>query len=137
MLELPHRCRIRCRLNARCSRRSPPSLTDTRKAKPFSTAEEAWFWYVRCQNARRDGARFENRAGAFCRPCEPDDLYRAVKRLALKRIIGREHLEVLSHFGFQERAPDPRCREEEKPFAVWDEALDRLSSILKAKEIVE
>jgi len=118
-------------------RRLPPTLTDSRKEKPFSTAEEAWFWYVRCHKARRDGARFENRTGPFCRPCEPDDLYRAVKGLALKRIIGREHLRVLNHFGFQERAPDPRCREEERSFALWDEALDRLSSILKAKDIVE
>jgi len=119
------------------TRRSAPTLSDTRMAKPCLTVEEAWFWYVRCQKARRDGARFESRIGPFCRPCDPDDLYRAVKGLVQRRIIGRDHLKVLDHFGFQERAPDPRCREEARQYVLWDEALDRLSSILKAKEIVE
>jgi|ETNmetMinimDraft_16_1059900.scaffolds.fasta_scaffold12121_2 hypothetical protein len=60
-------------------RRIPRSYYDT-PTVPFPNAEEAWFWFIRCQKARADGARFEAVPGAIARPCDPDDLYRAVAR---------------------------------------------------------
>jgi len=104
---------------------------------PFSNAEEAWFWFIRCQKARADGARFEAGMGATGRPCDPDDLYRAVKHLERKRRITLEHLRTLADFGLRERPPDPRCREEEHPARLWDEALDKLSTVLRTKGIIE
>ncbi len=104
---------------------------------PFLNAEEAWFWFIRCHKARADGARFENVPGATARPCDPDDLYRAVNRLHKQRRIGPEHLKTLSVFGLGECPPDRRCRHEERPARLWDEALDKLSIVLKTKGIIE
>ena len=114
----------------------PRPYYDTPTA-PFVDAEEAWFWFMRCQRAREEGARFKETPGSVTRPCDPDDLYRAVVDLVQRRLIGREHLRVLGVFGFLERPPDPRCREEERPARLWDEALDRLATILRPKGIIE
>ncbi|NQV83445.1 MAG: hypothetical protein HQ494_06445 [Rhodospirillales bacterium] len=104
---------------------------------PFQNAEEAWFWFIRCQKARADGARFEADMGSMARPCDPDDLYRAVIHLARQRRLSPEHLQTLDTFGLALRPPDPRCREEERPARLWDEALERLSILLKTKGIIE
>ena len=104
---------------------------------PFTSAEEAWFWFMRCQRARLDGARFLEGEGLVTRPCEPDDLYRALKSLLRRRLIRGEHVKILTRFGWNDRPPDPRCRDEERPYRLWDEALDRLTTILRKKEIVE
>lgn len=104
---------------------------------PFQSAEEAWFWYVRCQKARGAGMRMIRGMELTARPCMPDDIYRAVKTLAARRVIDGAHVRVLKSFGELERPPDPRCTEEASAYALWDQALDRLTSVLKAKEIVQ
>ncbi len=103
---------------------------------PFGSAEEAWFWFIRCQRARQDGARFEAGASDIIRPCDPDDLYRAVMGLARKRIIGRDHLLVLEKYGLCERPPDTRVTAERRCCRLWDEALNRLGSVLEEKQII-
>lgn len=104
---------------------------------PFADAEQAWFWFIRCQRARDAGVRFEERLGAVGRPCDPDDIYRAVVGLARRRLIGTEHLKVLGAFGLAGRPPDRRCRDEVRPALLWADALDRLTTVLKAKGIIE
>jgi hypothetical protein len=113
--------------------KSHSDFTTTR----FSSAEEAWFWFVRCQRLRRDGARFGESSGGIKRPCEPDDLYRAAMALARRGLINSQHLVILGTFGLQERPPDPRRRDEYRAFQLWDEALDRLTTALRQKGIVE
>lgn len=105
-------------------------------AIPFLDAQEAWFWFVRSERARREGARFSADESLYARPCEPDDIYRAVMNLRRVRKIGDEHLKILVKFGWRESPPDARVREEERPMLLWDDALDRLSTELKAKGIV-
>lgn len=104
---------------------------------PFVDAEQAWFWFIRCQRARDDGVRFLDAPGMMARPCDPDDIYRAAIGLARQRRIGGQHLRVLATFGLCGRPPDRRCRDEERPARLWDEALDLLTTALKAKGIVE
>lgn len=103
---------------------------------PFNDAEEAWFWYVRCQRLRDIGATLRDRTGTSARPCDPDDLYRAVITLARTGRISRTHLGVLGRFGIEDRPPDPRCAEEMGAARLWDEALDRLTTVLRQKGIV-
>ncbi len=102
----------------------------------FTDAEEAWFWFCRCQQLRDAGARLDDGPGDTARPCEPDDIYRAVKGLARKRRIGGEHLKVLSVFGLKDAPPDRRCREESRAARLWDESIDRLTTALRRKAIV-
>jgi len=103
---------------------------------PFVDAEEAWFWFVRCQRARDEGVRFADRPAMLARPCDPDDIYLAAVGLARQGRIGSRHLKVLATFGLCGRPPDPRCRDEQQPARLWDEALDSLTTVLKAKGIV-
>jgi len=104
---------------------------------PFASAEEAWFWFIRCQRVRREGVQFSDGSSETMRPCDPDDVYRAIMTLLRNRKIGGEHLQVLGVFGLEERPPDPRRRDEERPARLWDEALDRLATVLRRKGIIE
>lgn len=71
------------------------------------------------------------------RPCDPDDVYVAAISLKRKGKLRNRHLAVLGKYGLKERSPDPRYREEEEAFRLWSEAIDRLSTILSEKGIVE
>lgn len=104
---------------------------------PFSDAEEAWFWYARCQRARIECARFGDQIALRGRPCDPDDIYRALMNLRRRGRVHQGHLRTLGKYGLLDRTPDPRCREEETEARLWDEALDRLLTPLREKGIVE
>ena len=104
--------------------------------KPFADAEEAWFWFARAAKARRDGARFTGGPGSWQRPCDPDDIRRALVALYRRGTVNAIHVATLVRFGAAERPPDIRCEEEIAFVAPWDEALDRLAPPLKEKGIV-
>lgn len=116
--------------------RYAPRTTPELPTLPFISSEEAWFWYARCQQLRLRGARIKD-GGSIARPCDPDDLARAVLELKRRRRISHEHVGVLARYGILERPPDPRRREEERAARLWDEGLDRLTTVLKKKGIVE
>ncbi len=105
-------------------------------ATPFASAEEAWFWYVRCQKIRRDGARLDAGRNGFQRPCEPDDIYRALLALRRAGALAAIHLHALARFGALDRPPDRRVADEKLFVGPWDEALERLGGRLKGKGIV-
>ncbi|MBI2235765.1 MAG: hypothetical protein HYU60_02210 [Magnetospirillum sp.] len=109
---------------------------DTRTGEPFGSAEEAWFWYAQCQLARLDGARSVASAGATCRPCDPDDIYRAVDALYRRRRIDRTHVSILGRYGLRLCPPSPDGGGGRGEFTLWQEALDRLATILRHKGIV-
>jgi hypothetical protein len=113
--------------------RKPLSLGDT---EPFADAQEAWLWYARCQKARDDGARFAADLGAVRRPCDPDDVVRALIDLWRRGEVGRRHVRVLRAYGAADRPPDARCHEEERAARLWEEGLDRLGAALRRKGIV-
>jgi len=120
-------------------------MSKTRRAKkpmpvkavvPFGTAEEAWFWFVRSERARRDGARLTNGDTCTARPCDPDDIYRAVMKLHRSRRLSAAHLKVLAQYGWRDCPPDHRVREETRALVLWEEALDRLTTELADKGVV-
>ncbi len=111
----------------------PPRIETVRL---FASAEEAWFWFVRCQKLRDQGVKPGDAMSCFQRPCEPDDIDLAVKRLYQQRELRREHLTVLVRFGMLERPPDRRIPPEIRAALVWKEALDKLSTALKHKGII-
>jgi hypothetical protein len=113
-----------------------PKIPGGGPTTPFETAEEAWFWYVRCQKMRREGVRFRKGDGSLQRPCEPDDVYNAVAHLLQIQVINSQHVDALVTCGLRERPPDPRLRMEETMVKRWEEALDRLTTLLRKKGIV-
>ncbi|MCE2510385.1 MAG: hypothetical protein J4G10_05345 [Alphaproteobacteria bacterium] len=104
---------------------------------PFATAEEAWFWFVQCFQARRAGARIGAGRGETVRPCDPDDVLAAVNRLYRRRCLRREHLLVLSEYGERLLPPDGNRKGEAAAARLWEEALDRLACVLRSKGIVQ
>lgn len=107
-----------------------------RAAQPFASAEEAWLWFSRCQLARIEGVRFTADSGDVARPCDPDDIYRAVDRLVRRRVLIAGHVAVLGRFGCRLMPPDPWAGDTVGETALWVEALDRLAEELRRKEIV-
>ncbi|CAA7627412.1 hypothetical protein [Magnetospirillum sp. SS-4] len=103
---------------------------------PFSSAEEAWLWYARCQIARDEGVRYTAGLADIPRPCEPDDIAREVGRLHRGRRLRPGHLRVLGRFGGRLTAPDPQGDATPGEAALWDEAMDRLTTPLRHKGIV-
>ncbi|MCP5364904.1 MAG: hypothetical protein H6905_06730 [Hyphomicrobiales bacterium] len=103
----------------------------------FSCAEEAWFWFIRCQRLRREGARIAPANAGVQRPCDPDDLYRAVVSLAREGRINRQQMNVLERFGLLGRPPDARCADESVAARNWEHALAHLAVPLRRKGIIE
>jgi hypothetical protein len=104
--------------------------------RPFSHAEEAWFWFVHCQKARRLGCRLQAGGALFQRPCDPDDIYCALMRLHAQSVLSNAHLRTLATYGLRGSPPDTRCADEWAAARLWEEALDRLSTPLRAKGIL-
>ena len=104
---------------------------------PFDSAEEVWFWFMRAQEAKNDGARFSASIGTMPRPCEPLDILRILDRLYRNRRLLKDHLMVLRHYGKRDMSPDP-CRDfEAKAHRLWAEAMERIEPILEEKGIVK
>jgi hypothetical protein len=118
------------------SDRYAPRPLSRQEPDPFASAEEAWLWYCQNQIARLEGVRFDASAKSTPRPCDPDDIYRAVDRLYRARLLDRRHLVVLADYGSRLAAPSPRLADETVAARLWDEALDRLTTPLKTKGIV-
>lgn len=104
---------------------------------PFADGEEAWFWFSRCQLMRLDGARFISGMVETPRPCDPDDVYRAVMEIYRQRLIENPHLQVLGAYGEKLMPPDEYSRQERADVPVWKEALKRLGVALQKKGIVQ
>ncbi len=110
----------------------PLAHTPTR---PFSSAEEAWFWTIAALNARNAGARIVSGLG-IPRPCEPDDVVRCLDRLYRQRRLDLVHARVLKEFGDRGVPPDPSHRGDRAALLLWREALSRLEWPLVEKGIV-
>lgn len=102
----------------------------------FDTAEEVWFWFIQAQQARLDGARICAGAGLYKRPCEPIDILKILDRLHRQRILSRDHLLVLRHYGRRQIRPDATYVQEARASAIWDEALDKLARVFISKGLM-
>ncbi len=107
---------------------------------PFATATEAWFWTMDCLADRRDprvriagGGNLARRGPLVRRPCDPDDIVKALDRLYRMRRIDLAHARVMARWA-QRREEPPRAAGQE--FALWREAMDRLGLALQLRGIV-
>lgn len=104
---------------------------------PFEDATEAWFWFIKAQEARNDGARYTAGMSLLPRPCEPSDFLKILDRLYRNRILLRDHFLVLRHYGRRQLAPDNRRVKESIAFKLWNEAFEKIEPILIKKNIVQ
>ncbi len=114
-----------------------PKPVSSVETMAFSSAEEAWFWFIQAQAARNDGARFSVGMGLVARPCEPIDILKVVDRLYRQRRLVMDHLLILRHYGRRLMPPDARRVKEVKAHGLWVEALERMTPILERKGIVQ
>ena len=94
---------------------------------PFVSAAEAWYWALDCLDARHDGSRAES-AMKVGRPCDPDDVVNAMRRLELSPI----HARTVVAWG--KKRTEPYAETDARRF--WDEAMARLDAALREKGIV-
>lgn len=94
---------------------------------PFVDAANAWWWTLDCLDARAEQSR-ENSGLRIGRPCEPDDVVNALRRLDLSPV----HNRTVVAWGRKRDTP-PKGSEARR---FWDEAMARLTEVLRAKGIV-
>src|SRR5690606_28996380 len=93
---------------------------------PFTSAEEAWFWFIAAMSARNDGARFTKGEGLYPRPCEPIDFMKVLDRLYRNRRLTRRHFMIMRFYGRRFMAPDRRRIKEVRAWHIWHDAMERL-----------
>ena len=103
---------------------------------PFSSAGEAWFWYMACHRAKLDGARAVAGMAAISRPCEPGDIHRIVSRLYRTGNLRAQHLAVLVRYGRTMLSPDPDRPDKSRDLLDWRAGLACLDRALRARQIV-
>jgi len=103
---------------------------------PFSSAEEAWFWFIDAHEARHAGAKIVAGMALFPRPCEPVDIMKIVDRLYRQRRLQADHIRVLIHYGQRRCPPDHRRPAEQKSVTIWHDALEIIEGMLRLKGIV-
>ncbi|MCK5296783.1 MAG: hypothetical protein KAJ75_07815 [Alphaproteobacteria bacterium] len=113
----------------------PRPIAETQVAL-FENSEEAWFWYCRSQILRDSGARLSGNDNIAARPCDADDIYKAVKSLLIAGRLRKYHLKTLLKFGYLSTPPDDRVSEQKKESGWWKEALNLLSTILRQKRML-
>ncbi len=104
--------------------------------QPFDTAQDAWFWFIQAYAARAEGARITAGQGMTMRPCEPMDILSVLDRLWRSRMLLRDHILVLRHYGNKLCPPDPWRRKEARAAVLWQQALERIEPVLIRKGIV-
>jgi len=108
----------------------------TKPVEKFTSAEEAWFWFMRTEKARAERAKAERNDTLSERPCLPDDIYTMVSRLHRLGVLLDLHLEVMGEYGFLDRYPRLDDDEEAVDWVIWVDAFDTLEPHLAAKGIV-
>ncbi len=116
----------------------PPTPTKTHNhapGHPFETPDQAWFWTMAALQARNSGT------GRACsarteRPCDPDDIIRALDQLYRTRRIDLLHARILRIWGERGTAPCARHPSEARDAAIWQEAMNRLGARLRARGII-
>lgn len=118
----------------------PYDASSSQKASdtvPFTSAEEAWFWFIDAQDAKSSGARIVAGQGLYPRPCETVDILKILDRLYRSHLLMRDHLLVLRHYGRRKMPPDSERVKEVRAYRLWHEALDAMEDVLVQKGIVE
>ena len=94
---------------------------------PFVDAAEAWFWTLDCLEARATGSK-GCASLKLGRPCDPDDVVNAMRRLDLPKV----HARTVMAWGQKRTAPPAGS----DALRLWNQVMKRLTITLQAKSIV-
>lgn len=118
-------------------RRAVPAIPGT---VPFADAAQAWFWTLAALSARHGAGLGRGTAGGrggvrIPRPCDPDDVIRALDLLYRRGGIGPAHAHVLRRWGERFEVPTPggTCAADAE---LWAEAMEQLDGVLRPKGIL-
>jgi hypothetical protein len=100
------------------ARRPPPPPPEA-----FETVEQALIWFTHAQSS--------GDAGAIARACSPLAVLRVIDRLWRQRVLVRDHLLVLAHYGRRGAAPRPANKREARAHTLWLEAVAVLETPLR------
>ena len=103
---------------------------------PFRSAGEAWLWTMATLLARRDGAGPSWRPEGPPRPCDPDDVIRALDTLYRQRSVELLHVRILRIWGERQTAPPGRRLQQRSDWRLWHQAMGQLEWVLRARGIV-
>ncbi len=122
-------------LNVPAYAQRPHLRTGEPRERPFPNGEQAWFWTMAALESRREGT---GRGGncATPRPCDPDDVIRALDQLYRNRRIDLVHARILRIWGERGTAPSTLHPGQASDARIWREAIDRLDAKLRARGIV-
>lgn len=107
---------------------------------PFDDAAQAWFWTVAALAARQGNGLGRRSSDAQAgrripRPCDPDDIIRALDLLYRRGGIGPTHARILRRWG--ERFTVPAAGGTTSADAVlWAQAMEQLDGVLRPKGII-
>lgn len=105
--------------------------------EPFIDAEEAWFWASANTELMLAGARGHSYLKPTQRPCEAADVLNVFTNLMRGRKLAAQHAQVAARYGVAQRRPNGLAPSEAQAALLWEEAMDRLTTPLKAKGIIE
>lgn len=103
---------------------------------PFDNAEEVWFWFCACLQARGEGLRSKSDYNGEIRPCETADIYRIIKRLKSSGYLNGRHLRVMYCWGALHCPPYYDRRAKRSEIRLWCDAMSLLESVFRSKNII-
>lgn len=104
--------------------------------EPFENAEEVWFWFCACLQARSDGLRSRTDYTGIQRPCEVGDIYKIIKRLKLNNQLSNRQLRVMYNWGGLHFPPYYDKRAKRSEIALWEAGIKSLEAVLIDKKII-
>ena len=113
------------------------SIPNEENIKEFDTTQEAWFWFMQANEAKRVGAKCSPGMGAVSRPCEPEDIMNIVNKLYRQRNLLIDHVRILAHYGKKLCAPNKDRYREQKACTLWKEAIARIEPVFLQKGIIK
>jgi hypothetical protein len=107
---------------------------------PFDDAAQSWVWTVASLAARHGAGLGRGTQGGqggvrIARPCDPDDVIRALDLLYRRGGIGPTHARVLRRWGERFTVPAPGGTSAEDAL-LWSEAMAQLDGVLRPKGIL-
>lgn len=106
------------------------------ECQAFDNAEEVWFWFCACLQAR-GGLRSRSDYTGVPRPCEVADVGRIIKQLHYKRRLSNRHLRVMYRWGAVHCAPYADRRGKRSEIRLWCESMQELEVVFRDKRIVD